>query len=138
MGVIFVVRTFPATHPEGYLSVRGWNESGEEIELGMLESLADWPPAAGDVVRTAIQRQSLVRTITRVHAVKLGHGYLDFDVETHVGRQSFTIRWTSSQAVDFGSDGKMLIDTEENRFVVPDIAALPAADRERFLHYVYW
>jgi len=135
---VFVVRTFPATHPEAYLSVRGWSESGEETELGMLESLEGWPEASQEFVRTALRRRSLVRTITRVHAVKLGHGYLDFDVDTDVGRQSFTIRWTSSQAVDFGSDGKMLIDTEENRFVVPDIAALPAADRERFLHYVYW
>jgi hypothetical protein len=55
-----------------------------------------------------------------------------------VGRQAFTIRWTASQAVDFGTDGKMLIDTEENRWVVPQVEALPKPDRERFLQYVYW
>jgi len=135
---VFVVRTFPATHPEEYLSVRGWNESGEEIELGMLRSLADWSAQSQEVVRTALKRRSLVRTIERVHDVKLGHGYLDFDVETDVGRQQFTTRWTGSQAIDFGPDGKMLIDTEENRFVVPQVSALPAPDREKFLHYVYW
>ena len=135
---VFIVRTFPATHPEEYLSVRGWNDSGEEIELGMMRSLADWPAESQEVVRTALKRRSLVRTIERVHDVKLGHGYLDFDVETDVGRQKFTTRWTGSQAIDFGPDGKMLIDTEENRFVVPQVSALPAPDREKFLHYVYW
>jgi hypothetical protein len=135
---VFVVRTFPATHPEEYLSVRGWNDSGEEIEIGMMRSLADWPAESQEVVRTALKRRSLVRTIERVHDVKLGHGYLDFDVETDVGRQKFTTRWTGSQAIDFGPDGKMLVDTEENRFVVPQVSALPAPDREKFLHYVYW
>jgi ATP-binding cassette subfamily B protein len=135
---VFVVRTFPATHPEEYLSVRGWSDSGEEIEIGMIESLTDWPVESQEVVRTALKRRSLVRTIERVHDVKLGHGYLDFDVETDVGRQKFTTRWTGSQAIDFGPDGKMLIDTEENRYVVPKVDALPAADREKFLHYVYW
>jgi hypothetical protein len=135
---VFVVRTFPATHPDEYLAGRGWNDSGEEIELGMIESLADWPAESQEVVRTALKRRSLVRTIHAVHDVKLGHGYLDFDVETDVGRQKFTTRWTGSQAIDFGSDGKMLIDTEENRYVVPKVSGLPAPDREKFLHYVYW
>jgi ATP-binding cassette subfamily B protein len=135
---VFVVRTFPATHPDEYLSVRGWNESGEEIELGMLRGLAAWPAASQVVVRTALRRRSLVRVISRVHEVKLAHGYLDFDVDTDVGRQAFTMRWTGSQAMDFGPGGKLLIDTEENRYVVPDVAALPGPDQEKFLHYVYW
>ena len=135
---IFVVQTFPATHPDEYLSVRGWGESGDEVELGMLRRLADWPAESEGVVRTALARRSLVRRIERVHDAKLAHGYVDFDVETDVGRQAFTIRWTASQAVDFGADGKMLVDTEENRWVVPRVDALPKPDREKFLHYVYW
>ncbi|MFM8705242.1 MAG: DUF1854 domain-containing protein, partial [Planctomycetia bacterium] len=135
---IFVVRTFPATHPEGYLSVRGWNESGEEIELGMIRSLEGWSDDDAAIVRTALARRSLVRTITRVHGMKLAHGYLDLDVETDVGRQAFTMRWTQSQASDFGTDGKMLVDTEDNRWVVPCVTDLPQPDRERFLQYVYW
>jgi ATP-binding cassette subfamily B protein len=135
---IFVVRTFPATHPEGYLSVRSWNESGEEVELGMIRSLEGWSDDDTAIVRTALARRSLVRMIERVHAVKLAHGYLDLDVETDVGRQAFTMRWTQSQAVDFGTNGKMLVDTEDNRWVVPRVTDLPQPDRDRFLRYVYW
>ena len=65
-----------------------------------------------------------MRTIRRVHGVRLAHGYLDFEVETDAGPGRFTTRWTQSQAVDFGSDGKLLIDAEDNRWVVPRIADL--------------
>jgi hypothetical protein len=132
------VRTFPASHPEEFLSVRGWNDAGDEIELGMIRRLADWPEADIAVLRTGLKRRSLVRTIQRVHDVRLGHGYLDFDVQTDVGRQKFTARWTQSQAIDFGKEGKMLIDTEENRYVVANVDELPKTDREKFLQYVYW
>jgi len=135
---IFIVRAFPASHPEAHLSVRGWSESGEEIELGMIRELADWSAADRTVVQVALARRSLVREIRRIHDVALAHGYLDFDVETDVGRRRFTARWTQSQAVDFGAEGKMLIDADENRWVVPRIDALPKPDREKFLHYVYW
>jgi hypothetical protein len=133
-----MVRTFPATHPEGYLSVRGWGETGEEIELGMIRSLDGWSDADAAIVRMALARRSLVRTITRVHGMKLAHGYLDLEVETEAGPQAFTMRWTQSQAIDFGADGKMLVDTEDNRWVVHDVDDLPKPDRERFLQYIYW
>jgi hypothetical protein len=135
---MFVVPTFPATHPEAYLSVRGWTDDGEERELGIVRSVADWPAGDAGIIRDAVLRRTLVRTIRRVHDVRLSHGYLDFDVDTDVGRGRFTARWTQSQAVDFGPDGKLLIDAEDNRWVVPRLDDLPKPDRERFLQYIYW
>jgi hypothetical protein len=104
----------------------------------MIEALADWPEADRDVIRAAVRRRVLVRSIRHVHGATLAHGYLDLDVESDVGRRPVTIRWTQSQVVDFGATGKMLIDTEENRWVIPRLDDLPPADRERFLRYVYW
>jgi len=135
---IFIIRTFPATHPDEYLSVRGWDEHGDEVELGMIRRLDAWPEADRTVIHAALQRRSLIREVRRVHEVRLIHGYLDFDVDTDVGRRRFTTRWTQGQAFDFGTGGKMLVDTDENRWVVPRIDDLPTADRERFLQYVYW
>ncbi|NCX98742.1 MAG: DUF1854 domain-containing protein, partial [Planctomycetia bacterium] len=135
---VFVVPTFPASRPEEYLSVRGWDDDGEERELGLVRGLADWPAADREIVGQAVARRTLVGTILRIHDVRLAHGYLDFDVETSAGPGRFTTRWTQSQAVDFGDDGKLLIDAEDNRWVVPDLTALPKADREKFERYVYW
>ncbi len=79
-----------------------------------------------------------MREIKHVDTIKLSHGYLDFEVGTDTGPERFTMRWTQSQAIDFGENGKLIIDSEENRFVVRDVEALPERDRERFLQYVYW
>lgn len=135
---VFVVRTFGATMPERYLSVRRWNESGEDIELGLVRDLAEWPAEAQRLIRHSLARRYLLRTIQQVHACQLAHGFLELDVETDAGRQTFTMRWTGSQAIDFGDNGKLLIDTEDNRYIVTDVDRLPARDRERFLHYIYW
>jgi hypothetical protein len=104
----------------------------------MIRALDGWSDADAAIVRKALSRRSLVRTISRVHGMQLAHGYLDLDVDTDAGRRKFTMRWTQSQAVDFGTDGKMLIDTEDNRWVVRRVADLPKPDHERFLQYVYW
>jgi ATP-binding cassette, subfamily B, bacterial len=136
--VVFVVRTFPASQPDAYLSVRGWDEKGDEVELGMIRDLISWPADSQSRVRQLLARRYLLRQILRIHSIKLEHGFLEFDTETDVGRQQFTLRWTASQAVDFGENGKLLIDTEENRYVLPDLQTLPAPDREKFLQHVYW
>ncbi len=135
---IFVVRAFPATRPQEYLSVRGWNNNGDEIELGMIRQLAVWPKSDRVFVDESLSRRYLLRKISRVHQIKLQFGYLDMDVETGMGREQFTMRWTQSQAIDFGDNGKLIIDAKENRYVIDDIDALPPVDRERFLQYVYW
>jgi hypothetical protein len=48
------------------------------------------------------------------------------------------MRWTQSQGQDFGEHGKLLIDTEENRFLVRDLREFSPAQQELFLQYVYW
>jgi ABC-type multidrug transport system ATPase subunit len=134
----FVVRAFPATHPEEYLSIRGWTEQGEETELGMMARLSDWPFADQEAIRRALKRRYLLRRIHRVHRVDLRHGFLEFLVETDDGKTEFLMRWSASQAVDYGESGKLIIDTEDNRYLIADTTALPSADRERFEQYVYW
>jgi hypothetical protein len=135
---IFVVPAFPASHPECWLSVRRWSEAGDDVEIGMIRALAEWDAADRAVLRTALRRRSLVRTIRGIHRVRLLQGFLDFDVDTDIGRRSFSTRWTQGQVLDFGNGGRMLIDSDENRWVIPRVDDLPKADQERFLHYVYW
>jgi hypothetical protein len=62
---VFLVRAFPAWHPEAYLSVRGWNETGDEIELGMIRTLAGWERAGAEIARVALGRRALL--LARLH-----------------------------------------------------------------------
>ena len=135
---LFCIRVFPAKHREQYISVRSWDENGDEFEIGVLESLADLDQWNREIVVDALNRHYLLREIRRVYKVELSHGYLDLDVETEAGRETLTMRWTASQTMAFSDNGKVIIDTEDNRYLVRDIDALPKPDRERFQQYIYW
>lgn len=135
---LFVVCTFPARHPTQYLSVRGW-EGTEEIELGMIRDLDQWPAESAKPIREVLERRYLMPEITTIHNINLRYGFLDFDVTTgNQQRTQFAMRWTQSQAVDFGEHGKLLIDTEENRYLVRDVNSLPKPQAEKFTQHVYW
>ena len=134
----FVVCTFPASRPEDYLSLRAWDENGDETEIGMIRSLDEWPEEVRDLIRVAIRRRYLLRKIESIHRMELAHGYLECDVQTERGREQFTMRWSQSQAQDFGDGGKLIIDTEDNRYVIPDVEKLPKPDRQKFRQHVYW
>lgn len=135
---VFLVYTFPATHPDQYLSVRTWDEEGDDVEIGLVRNLADWPDEVRNALEASLDRRYLLNRITAVRSMRLALGFLEFDVATPLGDKQFTMRWTQSRAVEFGQNGKLLIDTNDNRYVVPDVDALPPADRERFLQYIYW
>ncbi len=135
---VFVVQAFPATYPNEYLCVRGLDHDGEEIEFGMIRDLSQWSTTHQEYVRESLKRRYLMREIQRFNRIELKYGFLDLDVETTTGRCEFSMRWTSSQAVDFGEEGKLLIDTEENRYLVRDLRTFSAAQQELFLQYVYW
>ncbi len=135
---VFILRTFPASHPNEYLSVRGWNSDGDEIELGMIRDIAQWSDENRREISEALRRRYLMREISAIHSLNLKFGFLDFDVQTPEGRIKFSMRWTQSQAIDYGENGKLIIDTEENRYLVPDIHHLTPSDQEKFLQYVYW
>lgn len=137
-GGAFVVRAFPAMHSERFLSVRGWNEKGDEVEVGMIGNLADWPNQQQELIRQSLGKRYLLHRIRRVLKIQLRHGFLECEVETDHGPQEFLLRWSASQAVDYGDDGKLLIDTEENRYLVESVSKLTANDRERFEQYIYW
>lgn len=135
---VFLVRTFPAKHRDQYISVRTWNEGGDDDELGLMRSVEEWPEETQKLIRGALDRRYLLRNITKIHSLKLSFGFMEFDVETDAGRLQFTSRWTQSKALTFGENGKLLIDTNENRYVVSDVDALSPEDRDVFLQYVYW
>ena len=135
---VFAVSALPATQPYRYLSLRRWKDHGEDEEIGMISEMQAWPEEQQAILNSMIHRRYLLREIREVTQVKLRLGFLEFDVVTNLGREVFSMRWTQSQAIDFGEKGKLLMDTEENRDVVPDIEALSPPDRERFLQYVYW
>jgi ATP-binding cassette subfamily B protein len=135
---VFAVNLFPATNPEDYISLRVWTRDGEQQEVGILRNLKEWPEEAQRLVRAALDRRYFLQTIEGVDAINLELGHLHCEVRTPHGPRRFTMRWSQSQVQDFGERGKMLLDLDDNRFLVPDVQTLPPKERELFQRYVYW
>ena len=107
-------------------------------ELGIVRHLDRWPAEARALIESALGRRYFLRRITGIDSITLEFGYLQFGVRTDQGPARFTMRWNQSQAQDFGARGKVILDLEDNRFLVPDVDALPPRERELLQRYVYW
>lgn len=135
---VFAIRLFPANHPERYLSLRRWNEHGDHLEVGLIRDLSEWPVEMRQMVRASLDRRYHFRRISGIHKIRLAHGFLEWEVETQLGRETFLMRWTQSNVLEFGPTGKIITDSEENQYVIEDVSKLRPKDREEFGRYVYW
>jgi ABC-type multidrug transport system ATPase subunit len=135
---VFAVNLFPATNPTDYISLRVWSRDGTEQEVGILRNLDQWPAEAQTLVQDALKRRYWLQTITGVDDIRLELGHLTLAVRTNHGPRRFTMRWSQSQVQDFGERGKILLDLDDNRYLVPDVEALPPREQDLFQRYVYW
>lgn len=137
-GGVFAEYIFAVRQPRKYVSLRYKNAKGEEIEVGIIRDLEDWPQADRALVEEALHRHYFVHTITRIHHIGWKYGFIAFDVETDKGPAQFLMRWQHDRAHDYGRGGKVLLDVDENRYLIPDVGALSPKERDEFLRYVYW
>ena len=135
---LFAVSCFPASGQEKYISVRTWADHDEEVEIGMIEDLANWPSQQQTLIRQSLSERYLLPQIQSIESIQLVGGYLDFKVQTDRGPKSFVLRWSHNQAQDYGENGRMLIDSEGNLFVISDLAQLSKRQRELFQRFIYW
>ena len=135
---VFVVCAFPTNAMDRYLSLRIWEADGDDREIGMIRDLAEWPQLQRELVEERVRRRYLFRRISAINSLDLHHGHLWFDVQTDLGQQQFCMRWSQSQAIEFGQHGKLIYDTEDNQYVIADLQALSPADLELFRRFVYW
>ncbi len=135
---VFAVRMFPVSHPDRYISLRYHDRDEKVREVGVILDLKQFPEAARQLVRASLDRHYHERVITHVHRVRNESGILVFDVATERGREQFMMPWRHDRAENYSERGKLLLDAADNRFIVPDVMALPVADRRRLTKYIYW
>jgi len=137
-GGVYAVYAFPVANPDGYVSLIHTVTGADDLEIGIIRNLKDFPDSQADLVRTALRRRYFIHTITRINHIGWQYGFIGFDAETDKGPAKFLMRWRTDRAVDYGRRGKILIDVDENRFLIPDVDALSPRERDEFLRYVYW
>ena len=137
-GGVYAAYAFPVRCPDGYVSLIYTGGEGGEREIGVIRALSDFPPEQADLVRDALRRRYFIHTITAIRAIRWKHGYVAIDADTDKGPVSFMMRWQHASAVDYGRNGKVLIDLDDNRYVIPDVTALPTRQLRDFRRFIYW
>jgi hypothetical protein len=137
-GGVFAAYAFPVAHPEGYVSLLHAIDEKEEFEIGVIRDLKDFPPSDADLVRAALRQRYFVHTITRLKWIGWEYGYICLDVETDKGPARFYVRWATDRAVDYGRRGKVMLDVDDNRYLIPDLDKLTPKERSEFTRFIYW
>lgn len=135
---IWAVLMFPITYPDSFISLRYTDADDKDQEIGVVIDLASFPSEIRELIHRAVVKQYYQQTIQRIYTIDCQYGVLFFDAETDFGRTTFVIPWRYDRAEDFDVRGKVLLDSLDNRYVIPDVEALPPADRRVFLSYIYW
>ena len=137
-GGAYAVYAFPVRYPGKYISLRHTNSKGDDVEIGIIRDMTDWPASDRELVETALKRYYFVHVITRIDHVGWKFGFVHLSVQTDKGPVEFMMRWQHDRAVDYGQSGKILLDVDENRYLIPDVNALSPGEREEFLRHIYW
>ena len=137
-GGVYAVYAFPVAHKDRYISLLHRVPGSEDVEIGVIRDLNDFPPDQVSLVRHALARRYFIHIITRVLDVGWKYGFVALDVETDKGPVSFMMRWQIDRAVDYGEAGKVLIDLDENRYLIPDLRKLSPSEYSDFTRIIYW
>lgn len=124
-----VVRMFPFSKPEKYISIRTTEETSKEI--GVIEDMKLFP----EEVRAMLDEQLALRYFTplirKVYSVKDQYGYAYFDVETDRGRCRFVIHMGGNAVVHLSDTRIIITDIDENRFEIADVSKLTIKEQKR-------
>ena len=140
-GGVYAAYVFPVAHPDEYISLvhsTGTRKDRKEMEIGIIRNLNEFPAADAELVRQALARRYFVHTITEIRHIGWKYGFLSFDVSTDKGDITFLMQSRYDRAVNYGRQGKILLDVDDNRFLIPDMDKLPDHQRQEFQRYIYW
>jgi ABC-type transport system involved in Fe-S cluster assembly fused permease/ATPase subunit len=137
-GGVYAIRCMPVHFPSEYISLRYLDHEKREIEVGLLRNLKEWPEEARRLVNESLVKRYFVHTIQSITMIRSYSGYLNLKVETDLGPMDFMMRWQHDRAHDYGHRGKMLLDTDDNRYLIPDVSLLPPNEQKLFQRYIYW
>ena len=137
-GGVYAAYVFPVAYSSEFISLIHTGGDDDEREIGIIRDLAEFPEDQARLVREALARRYFIHKILRIHKVGWKYGMVRMDVETNKGRIDFLMRWKHNRAVDYGHRGKVLIDINRNRYLIPDLQGLSLKERSDFRRIIYW
>ena len=125
-----VVRSFPFTAPNTYISIRTTEEKSKEIGI-----IKDITKDVSKETRKMLEEQMNLRyftpVITKINDIKEEYGHAYWDVVTTEGPCKFVIYMNSSSVVSLSDVRLMISDLDGNRFEIPDYTKLTAGELKK-------
>jgi hypothetical protein len=138
-GGVYAAYAFPVAHPTQYISlIHSAGEDKEQIEIGVIKDLDEFPAEQALLIRDALRRRYFVHVIRKIDRICWKYGFVALEVDTDKGPASFMMHWAHDRAVDYGRRGKILIDVDDNRYLIPDLEQFSPKERADFQRYIYW
>lgn len=124
-----VVRMFPFTDPDHFISIRTADENSKEI--GIIKDMKDVSKETAELLENQMNLRYFTPVITKIINIKDEYGYAYFDVVTDRGACRFTINMGGSAVVHLSETRILISDVDENRFEIPDINTLTPTERKK-------
>ena len=135
---VVVVRAFPITNPEEFLSVREPNtrQMGRGKEIGMIRYMDDFDKETQAIINEELERRYFSPQITKIISMKEKFGYYYWDAETSAGMVTFILNNPFSN-IRVLEDGRIIItDIDGNCFEISDPQQLDPASYKRIEVYL--
>jgi hypothetical protein len=132
----------PITDQDGYVSLmRGESkdkEKSDSAEIGVIRDLKELAEDQAALVRRELSKRYFIHYISKIRSVKEKFGFIYIESETSKGRRDFAVRHEYNRVQEYGLHGRVILDTDDNRYVIPDMRDLSPSERKSFTRYFYW
>lgn len=130
-----ILRTFPFTAEDRYLSVR--KPDGKQEEIGIIEDLSVFDDATKELIGRQLKLRYFIPKINRIYSIKEENGHTYWSVGTDKGKCRFISSSGSAGAVQNVSEKRIIIkDLNENRYEITDITALTTKEMKKLDLYL--
>lgn len=126
---IQVIRLFPFTEPDKFISIRTVEERSKEI--GVIADLKDVDKKTREMLLEQLSLHYFTPVIEKIIDIKDEYGYAYFHVMTDRGECRFTINMGSNAVVRLSDSRLLITDLDENRFEIRDVFALTQKEQRK-------
>ena len=124
-----VIRLFPFTEPDQFISIRTVEERSKEI--GVIEDMKKVSKETRKMLEEQLKLHYFTPVIQKVLDIKDEYGYAYFHVMTDRGECRFTINMGENAVVRLTDTRLLITDLDENRFEIPDVLQLSQKEQRK-------
>lgn len=131
LGIVKLRRMFPFEELWTNISVL----DSESNEIGIINDISDFPKD-GELLVRELEKIYFYPRITKIYSMKEKYGFSSWDVETDIGRITFSVKDTFRSILLLGGSRVIITDADGGRYEIPDASQLDKSSYRKIELYV--